>query len=111
MAQAIGSEVVFSDASNTGFGGYTVENGGLIASGQWSKEETQQSSTWRELRAVHLVLESFSSKLQNERIRWFMDNQNVVRIVLCGSKKPVLQREALTIFEVSVVARIQLEPE
>ena len=77
--------VVFSDASDTGFGGYTVEHGGLIANGQWSREEAQQSSTWRELRAVRLVLESFGPKLQNERVRWFTDNQNVVRIVLGGS--------------------------
>jgi len=49
--------VVFSDASDTGFGGYTVEHGGLIANGQWSREVAQQSSTWRELRAVRLVLE------------------------------------------------------
>jgi len=39
--------VVFSDASDIGFGGYTVDmHGGLIANGQWSKEEAQQSSTW-----------------------------------------------------------------
>ena len=33
--------VVFSDASDTGYGGYTVEHGGLIANGQWSGEEAQ----------------------------------------------------------------------
>jgi len=46
-----------------------VEHGGLIANGQWSKEEAQQSSTWWELRAVRLVLELFGPKLQNERVR------------------------------------------
>jgi len=79
-----------------------VEHGGLIVNGQWSREEAQQSSMWRELRAVRLVLESFGPKLQNERVRWFTDNQNVVRIALCGSKKPILQQEALVIFEASV---------
>ena len=103
--------VVYSDASNTGYGGYTVEHGGQIANGQWSKEEAAQSSTWRELRAVRMVLESFESKLQNERVRWFTDNQNVVRIVLNGSKKPALQQEALAIFDTSVKARIHVEPE
>jgi len=68
-----------------------LEHGGQIANGQWSREEAMQSSTWRELRAVKMVLESFESKLQNERIRWFTNNQNVVRIVLNGSKKPALQ--------------------
>ena len=103
--------VVYSDASNTGYGGYTVEHGGQIANGLWDKEEAQQSSTWRELRAVRMVLESFESQLQNERVRWFTDNQNVVWIVLHGSKKPALQQEALAIFDASVRSRIRLEPE
>ena len=103
--------VVYSDASNTGYGGYTMEHGGQIANGQWSKEEAAQSSAWRELRAVRMVLESFESKLQNKRVRWFTDNQNVVRIVLNGNKKPALQQEALAIFDTSVKARIHVEPE
>jgi len=102
---------LFYDASDTGYGGYTVEYGGLIANDQWSGEEAQQSSTWWELRAVRLVLESFGPKLQNERVKWFTNNQNVVRIVLCGSKKPILQREALAIFNASAKAKFWLEPE
>ena len=51
-------QLVHSDASSTGFGGYTVEHGGLVASGQWSAEEALQSSTWRDLRAVKLVLKT-----------------------------------------------------
>ena len=58
-----------------------------------------------------MVLESFESKLQNERVCWFIDNQNVVRIVLNGSKNPALQQEALAIFDTSVKARIHVEPE
>ena len=61
--------MVYSDASNTGYGGYTVEHGNLVANGQWSKEEAAQSSTWHELHAVRMVLESFKEKLRNERIR------------------------------------------
>ena len=64
--------IVYSDASSTGFGGYIVEHGNLIANGQWSAEEAKSSSTWRELRAVKLVLQSFQFKLSNERIRWFI---------------------------------------
>ena len=67
--------VVYSDASDTGYGGYAVEHGGQIATGQWDLEESRQSSTWRELRAVRMVLMSFESQLQNERVRWFTDYQ------------------------------------
>jgi len=103
--------VVYSDASSTGFGGYTVEHGSLVASGQWSTEEASQSSPWRELRAIKLVLTPFKEKLANERVRWFTDNQNVVRIVQHGSPKTTLQAEALEIFSVCVDNRIRLEPE
>ena len=103
--------VVYSDASATGFGGYTVEHGHLIANGHWSEEEAKGSSTLRELKAVRMVLESFQSKLGNERIRWFTDNQNVVRIVQYGSKNAALQSEALAIFSLCIDNHIHIEPE
>ena len=103
--------VVYSDASSTGYGGYVVEHGNLIANGQWSLEDVEKSSTWCELRAVHMVLESFQDKLKNERLRWFSDNQNVTRIVLHGSRQPALQSEALSIFATCLRNNIRVEPE
>ena len=69
--------VVYSDASDTGYGGYVVEHGPCVAYGQWTDHEAQQSSTWRELSAVLRVLASVAAKLLNVRVRWFTDNQNV----------------------------------
>jgi len=100
--------MVYSDASDMGYGGYTVEHGNLV---QWFKEEAAQISTWRELHAVKMVLESFKEKLRNERIRWFTDNQNVVRIVQYGSPKTLLQTEALNIFSTCTACHIRIEPE
>ena len=57
----------YSDASDSGWGGYSVELGGNIAKGQWSAEEELKSSTWRELRATHLVLKSFLPNIQVAR--------------------------------------------
>ena len=88
----------YSDASRTGYGGYIVEHGKLVANGQWSEDYAAQSSTWHELRAVRLVLESFEAKLKDEWVRWFIDHQNVIRIVQHGSGKLTLQVKALTIF-------------
>ena len=48
--------VVYSDASDTGYGGYVVEHGPCVAYGQWTTHEAHQSSTWRELTAVLRVL-------------------------------------------------------
>ena len=90
---------------------YIVEDGNLIANRQWSSEEASQSSTWHELHAIRSVLESFRNKLQDKRIRWFTDNQNVIRIILHGSSKSALQVEALAIFSICVRNHIRMEPE
>lgn len=70
-----------------------------ISHGQWSPDQAKCSSTWRELRAVDHVLRSFASKLPGHSVKWFSDNQNVVRIVQYGSKRPHLQYGAISIFE------------
>ena len=41
-----------------------MEHGNVVANGQWSPDEATQSSTWRELRVVRMVLESFQTKLK-----------------------------------------------
>ena len=87
--------VVYSDASDTGFGGYVVKHGHYVAHGQWDVTEAQQSSTWRELWAVRMVFESLIPKLHNCRVKWLTDNLNVSRILEIGSKTRV---EALLIF-------------
>ena len=100
-----------SDASGMRYAGYTVEHGPAIVHGQWSSWEAEQSSTWQELRAVSQVLQCLAQKLSGERIHWFTDNQNVVSILLYGSKKVLLQKKSLKIFQVSLVHQIKLEPE
>ena len=103
--------VVYSDASDTGYGGYVVQHGACIAYGQWTEHEAQQGSTWRELSAVLQVLMAVATKLTNSRVRWFTDNQNVARILLVGSKKPILHALAVKVFSLSVQNHIRLEPE
>ena len=88
-------QVVFSDASGMGYGGFTVENGCHITHGAWSEDQAVKSFKWRELRAVRMLLESLIPKLKNERIRWFSDNQNVVRIMEIGSKIQNCRRRPL----------------
>ena len=103
--------VVYSDASSTGYGGYIVEHGHYTAYGQWTAVEASQSSTWRELTAVWRVLQSLASKLSNNRVRWFTDNQNVARILQVGSRQLQLQEVAMMIFSLTVLYQIRLEPE
>ena len=60
---------------------------------------------------VSTVLQSFASSLSDERIRWFTDIQNVVRTLLYGSRKPLLQAEALAVFHLCVPHHLTIEPE
>ena len=85
---------MYSDASGTGFAGYTVEHGFHLAHGQWNEVERSKNSTWRELAAVARTLESVSGVLYNSRVKWFTDNQNVVHIIRVGSKVFELQELA-----------------
>ena len=102
--------VVYSDASDTGYGDYIVEHGPYVAQGQWTPEQARQSSTWRELRAVVMVLESLGHKLSNSRVRWFTDNQNVARILEVGSRKFNLQCEVVKVFNLMLEHQIHIEP-
>ena len=52
-----------------------------------------------------------ATKLANFRVRWFTDNQNVARILLVWSKKPLLHELAVKVFSLSVQNHIRVEPE
>ena len=103
--------VVYSDASDIGYGGYTVHHGYHVVHGNWGHEEAAKSSTWRELVAVGRVLEAIALFLKVLHVRWFSDNQNVVRIIQHGSRKPHLQVEALKILEICIKHQIHIEPD
>ena len=100
--------VVNSDA---GFGGYTVEHGPQVAHGHWYDWEACQSSTQRELKAVLNLFQYFAAQLQSEYMRWLTDNQNVVKLVLNGSKTPILLKLTLEIFQMCIAYQITIEPE
>ncbi|CAC5361374.1 unnamed protein product [Mytilus coruscus] len=101
--------IVYSDASNTGYGGYVVETPFNIAHGMWSECEASKSSTWKELNAVRNILLSMINVLKDKRIKWFSDNQNVVTIVEKGSMKPELQDIAMCIFENCLIHNISID--
>lgn len=103
--------IAYSDASSTGYGGYIVEHGSYVACGQWTQVEKLKSSTWRELRAVELTLQSLVSDLSGHRVKWFTDNQNVAHILLVGSRKPELQAGVFRIFCMCFCNAIVLEPQ
>ena len=84
---------------------------GTEVSGSWSETESRESSTWRELRGVRLVLLSVAEKLSGKRVRHRTDNMNVENILKVGSPCPKLHAEAVTIYTLCGQHSICLEPE
>ncbi|CAC5423237.1 unnamed protein product [Mytilus coruscus] len=101
--------IIYSDASDTGFGGYIVETPQNIAHGMWVESERSNSSTWKELSAVKKVLLSLINIISGKKVKWFTDNQNVVSIVSKGSTKTILQNLALDIFSACLKYNVNID--
>ena len=106
---------MFSDASNTGYGGYLADqNDEFIANsdmfGNWISHEMKQSSTWRELEAVNRVLHQNLSNIQGKTVQIISDNRNVSHILQVGSKKECLNEIGLEILDVCVSNDIRVVP-
>ena len=102
------TRIVYSDASDRACGSF-VQTKGKLFQQNWSPEESAKSSTWRELKAVELALESFPNELSGQQVTWFTDNVNVVTIVNQGSKVKNLQNLALAIFTTCLSLNISVE--
>ena len=104
------SKIVYSDASGSGYGGYVVQKlGNIVARGDFNSHERHTSSTYRELLAVKLILQSFRLELKNESVQWFSDNNNVSRIIEVGSSRPHLHKLAIEIFDICISHDINLQ--
>ena len=101
--RAVKAEVItYSDASNWAWGGHlSVDCQEVVAHGNWLAGEQghERSSTWRELRAVRMVLQATMRNLQGKKVCHKTDNQNVERIISNGSRVASLQAEAVAIYE------------
>ncbi|XP_063442680.1 uncharacterized protein LOC134722976 [Mytilus trossulus] len=101
--------VIYSDASGKGAGAYSVELDKKIFHETWDFSEAQESSTWRELKAIELALISFKNVFEGKTLKWYTDNQNCVKIVKAGSMNEKLQFLALSIFSVCIQKCISID--
>ena len=128
---------MFSDASDSGYGGYVAsmnfqENSAApgqqgkgqipqtgsdhdvsdshAVTGVWSRFEAGKSSTWRELESVHRVIRSKSDVLSNTKVKVVSDNKNVSHILQVGSKKQDLQAIAVNIHDICDKKHIAVQP-
>jgi hypothetical protein len=74
-------------------------NGEQICYKQWTKEESQSSSTWRELSAIEYALESFLPILNHAYVKWFSDSQTACSIARVGSMKKDFHNIAIRIYK------------
>ena len=75
--------VIFSDASDVAFGGFSASLDSVMA----RSKDLGQSSTYRELKAIYYVLMSYEEQLRQKRVKVFTENQGSARIVSVGSSK------------------------
>ncbi len=104
----IPSRIVYSDASAHACGAILNVDEKVFHS-NWTEEERNGSSTWRELKTVVLAAQAFELYLKNRTIAWFTNNQNVVSVVSKGSRRSELQDLALQLFAICVRSHINLD--
>ena len=87
----------YSEASGLGWGGFAIHINGEPAVGSWSEKESGRSSTFRELRAIRFVLDSYDEDLRGKVVCHRTDNRKVEIIMSVGSRVPGLHREAVSV--------------
>ncbi|VDI24030.1 Hypothetical predicted protein [Mytilus galloprovincialis] len=105
----ITARTISSGCSGKGAGAYSVELDKKIFHETWDFSEAQESSTWRELKAIELALISFKNVFEGKTLKWYTDNQNCVKIVKAGSMNEKLQILALSIFSVCIQKCISID--
>lgn len=98
---------VYSDASDKGIGAF-IKDTDYICHRNFTKLESNKSSTFRELIAVSYSIESFSFYLKNKSVVWHTDNYAITRIIPKGSNKEELQNTALQIYNICNQFNIKL---
>ena len=103
--------LTYSDASDSGCGGFAVQVGGKVAVGNWPVEKSSKSSTFRELRATGLVLKSFAPLLRGKEVLHRIENKNTEIILSIGSHKSDLHQKAFNIYRLCREFNIHLTVE
>ena len=75
----------YSDSSEYGYGGYTVNISGLSAKGNFSEGEARMGSTWHEFKGTLNISCSFVKTIKERKVRHRTDNQNIVGALTNGS--------------------------
>ncbi|XP_071945794.1 uncharacterized protein [Antedon mediterranea] len=108
---ACATSAIYSDASDSGFGGFSVQLSDSVCAGLWSDSESKESSTSRELRALLYVLRSLGTQLRGKKLKWYTDSQNACRIISVGSTNANLHDLSIDLYNCGMDLNIHIEPE
>ena len=75
-----------------------VHTDNAVAYKMWSESEATKSSTWREIKAVSVMLNSFGEIPKNMDVKGHSVSQSAIQIISLFSKVQVLQKIAMDIF-------------
>ena len=91
---------VAGDASNRGFFVYKLGSKQRLSSRPFTAAESEESSTFKELTAVHetWTKEDILIEFENRTVGHYTDNKAVTYILSGGSRNPRLQKLALEVF-------------
>lgn len=79
------------------------------ALGTWTAAERDRGIAWKELRALHLALQSFRAQVQGQRVHVWEDNMVVCSIVTHGtSRSPELMHELRSLWRLLEQLNVQL---
>ena len=88
--------LTYSDAS---WGGFAVQFSDKAARGCWSSADCMKSSTFREVKAIRLVLESYCEEARGKEVLHRTDNKNAELVLSVGSCNKELHQEAVAVYK------------
>ena len=101
---------VYSDGSQTRFGGYLVSCCNHEVAGHWDNNEIIPVrpcvNVWPQNVLISLITKSVGLTL-----KWYANNQNVARVVHRVSRKEHLQKQALQIYHLCATQGVNFEME
>lgn len=103
--------LTYSDASGQGWGGFAVQFLDKVARGSWSCAESVKSSTFREVKAIRLVLESYSEEVRGKEVLHRTDNKNAEIVLSVGSRNKELHQEAVAVYKLCRELNMRLSVE
>ena len=77
----------YSDACGHSWGGFAVQLSDKVARGSWSSADIMKSHSFQEVKAIMLILESYSEDDKGKDVLHRMDSRNAEIVLSVGSCK------------------------